>query len=154
MTNNDVLRRFRYALDIKDSVMIEIFNLAGDNVERGLLLNLLKKEDEQGFIDCSDKILTNFFNGFIIYKRGEKEDKTGKPRPVESLLNNNLILKKIRIALELREGDIIEILNAADVKVSGSELTALFRRREHRNYKPCGDQFLRNFLTGLTKKYR
>jgi uncharacterized protein YehS (DUF1456 family) len=65
------------------------------------------------------------------------------------MLTNNDILKKLRVALSLRDEDIIEILKLADFEVSKSELTALFRKEDHPNYKPCGDQLLRNFLNGL-----
>ena len=65
------------------------------------------------------------------------------------MLTNNDILKKLRVALSLKDEEIIEICKKADFDVSKSELSALFRREEHPNYKPCGDQFLRNFLNGL-----
>ena len=65
------------------------------------------------------------------------------------MLTNNDILKKLRVALQLKDEEIIEICKKADFDVSKSELSALFRREEHPNYKPCGDQFLRNFLNGL-----
>ncbi len=64
-------------------------------------------------------------------------------------MTNNDILKKLRIALKLRDEDIIEILMLVDFKVSRSELSALFRSEDHPNFKECGDQLLRNFLNGL-----
>jgi len=63
-------------------------------------------------------------------------------------MTNNDILKKLRVALELKESDIIEILQLADFEISKSELSALFRKEDHRNYKECGDQVLRRFLNG------
>ena len=65
------------------------------------------------------------------------------------MLSNNDILKKLRIALELKDDDIIHILKLADFPISKSELSALFRREDHPNYVACGDQLLRNFLQGL-----
>lgn len=65
------------------------------------------------------------------------------------MLTNNDILKKIRVALELKDEDIIHILKLSDFEVSKSELNALFRKPDHPNYKQCGDQLLRNFLNGL-----
>jgi uncharacterized protein YehS (DUF1456 family) len=65
------------------------------------------------------------------------------------MLTNNDILKKLRIALELKDEDIIHILKLADFTVSKSELSALFRKDDHPNYVACGDQLLRNFLQGL-----
>jgi len=64
-------------------------------------------------------------------------------------MTNNDILKKLRVALKLRDEDIIEILKLVDFEVSKSELSALFRAEDHPNYKECGDQLLRNFLNGL-----
>ena len=64
-------------------------------------------------------------------------------------MTNNDILKKLRVALHLRNDEIIEILQLVDFKVSVSELGALFRKEDHPNYKDCGDQLLRNFLNGL-----
>ena len=64
-------------------------------------------------------------------------------------MTNNDILKKLRIALQLRNTDIIEILKLVDFKVTESELGAIFRAEVHPNYKPCGNQLLRNFLNGL-----
>lgn len=64
-------------------------------------------------------------------------------------MTNNDILKKLRVALHLRNDEIIEILKLVDFKVTASELGALFRKEDHPNYKDCGDQLLRNFLNGL-----
>jgi uncharacterized protein YehS (DUF1456 family) len=71
-----------------------------------------------------------------------------------ALMTNNDILKKLRIALELKDTDIIDILKLADFEITKSELSALFRNPDHRNYKECGDQILRNFLNGLIIRNR
>ena len=65
------------------------------------------------------------------------------------MLTNNDILKKLRVALELKDDDILKILKLVDYEVSKSELNAIFRKEDHTNYMPCGDQLLRNFLNGL-----
>ncbi len=65
------------------------------------------------------------------------------------MLTNNDILKKIRVALELKDEDVVKILKLADFDITKSELNALYRNPEHPNYKECGDQLLRNFLNGL-----
>jgi hypothetical protein len=64
-------------------------------------------------------------------------------------MSNNDILKKIRVALQLRNTDIIHILSLVDFRITESELGAIFRKEDHPNFKPCGDQILRNFLNGL-----
>lgn len=154
MTNNDILRRLRYTLNINDSTMIEIFKLADHEIEQSNLTGLLKKEDEEGFVNCSDDVLGYFLDGLILHKRGRKEIKPGETRKSDLRLTNNTILKKLRIALELKEDDMLGILKLADVDISKSELTALFRKEGHKNYKECGDQFLRKFLKGLSIRYR
>ena len=65
------------------------------------------------------------------------------------MLTNNDIFKKLRVALELRDDDIIQILKLVNFDISKTELSAIFRSEDHPNYKPCGDQLLRNFLNGL-----
>ena len=154
MTNNDILRQLRYALNINDSTMIEIFKLADHEIEQSNLTGLLKKEDEEGFVNCSDNVLGYFLDGLILHKRGRKEIKPGETRKSDSRLTNNTILKKLRIALELKEDNMLGILKLADVDISKSQLTALFRKEGHKNYKECGEQFLRKFLKGLSIRYR
>ena len=154
MTNNDILRQLQYALNINDSIMIEIFKLADHEIKQTHLTDLLKKEDDEGFVHCSTNVLRYFLDGLILHKRGRKEIKPGEKREPAPRLSNNTILKKLRIALELKEDDMLGILKLANVDISKSELTALFRRQGHRNYKECGDQFLRKFLKGLSIRYR
>ncbi|MGE4267916.1 MAG: DUF1456 family protein [Deferribacterales bacterium] len=67
---------------------------------------------------------------------------------------NNDIVKKLRVALELKDTDIIEIFEMGGAKVTKSEVSAYFRRPDHRNFQSLGDQHMRKFLNGLTKKYR
>ncbi len=64
-------------------------------------------------------------------------------------LTNNDIFKKLRVALKLRDDDIVKICALVDFKVSKSELGAFFRNEDHPKYMECGDQILRNFLNGL-----
>lgn len=151
MTNNDLLRRLRYALDLNGVIMTDIFALAGYEIGPAEALKFLKKEDEQGFVACDDMLMNAFLDGLISYRRGSKEQPSQlAARPAESALNNNLILRKLRIALELNDEAMLEILKLAGVAISKSQLSAMFRAVDHRNYKQCGDQFLRNFIRGLT----
>jgi uncharacterized protein YehS (DUF1456 family) len=152
MTYNDIVRRLRYALNINDRIMMDIFMLGGHPLDLPGLKDLLKKEGEQGHAICSDEVLGSFLDGFIIYKRGRREG--GPLKPSEGQLTNNGILRKIRIALELKEDDMLGILKLANITLSRSELSAFFRDKEHKNYKACGDQVLRNFLQGLAVRYR
>jgi len=94
----------------------------------------------------------DFLDGLIIHRRGKQ--KGHKPRPVEIPVTNNTVLKKLRVAFKLREDDIIEILKSTGFSVSTTELSALFRSEDHRNFMRCGDQLLRYFLKGLSEKYK
>jgi uncharacterized protein YehS (DUF1456 family) len=154
MTNNDILRQLRYALNINDSAMIEIFKLADHEIGQSSVTDLLKEEDEEGFALCSDDVLKYFLDGLILYKRGRREMRSGETRKPDSRMTNNAILKKIRIALELKEDDMHFKTGQHNIDISKHELTALFRKEGHRNYKECGDQFLRKFLKGLSIRYR
>ncbi len=154
MNNNDILRRLRYALDFSNPVMIDIFKQSGCSMEQPTLIKLLKKEEEDEFIACSNPLMSLFLDGLIIHKRGRRESDAGLPPKPDASLNNNAILKKLRIALDLKEDDMIAVMALAGVKISKSELSALFRTKGHKHYKECGDQFLRNFLQGLTTRNR
>lgn len=154
MNNNDILRRLRYALDISNPVMIDIFQLSGCTIEQSTLIKLLKKEEEEEFISCSNPLLSFFLDGLIIHKRGRRESDAGQAPKPDASLNNNAILKKLRIALDLKEDDMLAIMGLAGVKISKAELSALFRNKDHKHFKECGDQFLRNFLQGLTIRNR
>ncbi len=154
MTNNDVLRGVRYALALPTAAMAEIFTLSGHPVAPDKILNLLKKEEEEGFLPCADALMEDFLSGLIVYKRGRQEGRPKQSTQAAEPLTNNSILKKLRIALILQEGDMLTILQQAGNPVSKSELSALFRKAGHKNYKECGDQFLRNFLKGMALRYR
>jgi len=154
VTNNDILRRFRYALDISNPKMLEAFLSAGHEIDQTELLALLKKEGEEGFMDCSNSLLEGFFDGFITVRRGKQEGVSPKPASAGKERINNIILRKMRIALEMKDEDMLAVMGLAGVSVTKSELGALFRNKEHKNYKECGDQFLRSFLNGLTYRYR
>lgn len=152
MTNNDVLRSFRYALELDNATLVEYFALADVEVPLSYLASLQKKDDEQGFEPMSDELLERLLDGFIAKHRGHREP-TSEPQPPEAL-SNNRILRALKIALTLKDTDLVTIMELAGTLVTKSELNALFRRQDHRNYQPCGDQFLRTFLRGLALYHR
>lgn len=172
MDNNDLLIRLRYALDIKNKDMVDIFKLGGIDLNKEEVLKVLTKtpesdededdsiwidhEDHDDYIKAEDSLFESFLNGFIIFKRGRQEPKPGQPE-VQSLTNersNNLLLKKVKIALQLNSEDMLEVWDLAGVTVTKGELGALLRKVGHKNYQECGDRYARNFLKGLAIKYR
>ncbi len=151
MTKNDILRRIRYTFDFGDEKMITIFALANHKVTRAEISDWMKREEDPAYKVLYDDELAVFLNGLIIQMRGRKEGPIPKP---EQKLTNNVILKKLQIALNLKGEEVLEVLELADLKVSKYELSAFFRKPEHKHYRPLRDQILRNFLNGMQIKYR
>lgn len=152
MKNNDILRRLRYALDISDVKMVEIFAKSDYKTSTEQIKNMLKKEDDEDFFNINDRIMTLFLDGFVIFKRGTNSN--DKEIKKEKRLTNNDILKKIKIALSLRSEDILELMELAQSPISKSELGAVLQKKDHKNYKECGDKYIKKLLEGLTIKTR
>lgn len=151
VNNNDVLRRIRYTFDYSDPKMVEIFAQADLEVTREQVAGWLKKDDDAAFLECDDATLAAFLNGLINDRRGKREG--GQPEP-EQRLTNNIIFTKLKIALDMKAEDILALLDKTDMRISKHELSAFFRKPEHKNYRACKDQILRNFLTGVQLKFR
>jgi uncharacterized protein YehS (DUF1456 family) len=154
MINNDVLRSIRYMLDLSDDKVVEIARLANPDlaIAKEDVQAFLKKEEDEDYLACSDRVLAHFLDGLVIHRRGRSE---GLPqRPVEKRITNNVVLKKLRVAFELKDLDMHQAFEAAGFPVSRPELSALFRQPGHKNFRLCGDQLLRNFLKGLTLRVR
>ncbi|MGY3038611.1 uncharacterized protein YehS (DUF1456 family) [Rhodanobacter sp. TND4EL1] len=154
MINNDVLRSIRYMLDLSDGKVVELVHLADANepVTKDDVQAFLKKDGEPGYAECSNQTLALFLDGLVFQRRGKDESRA--PRPPEKRVTNNVVLKKLRVAFELKDVDMHEVLAAAGLPISKPELSALFRQPGHKNFKLCGDQLLRNFLKGLTMRVR
>jgi len=151
VTNNDILRRIRYTFALNDTKMINIFALADLEVTREQISDWLKKDDDPAFEAISDVLFATFLNGLINQNRGKKEGVQPEP---EKKLNNNIILRKLKISLDLKNEDVIELMQLAEFELSKHELSALFRKQGHKHYRECKDQILRNFLKGMQLKYR
>jgi uncharacterized protein YehS (DUF1456 family) len=154
MIHNDVLRRLRFALRINDTSAIKLFKIVDYDMDPKYLANIMKKEEEPGYLPCRDKLLAFFLDALIIQNRGKREGVVYQPPRSGHRLTNNEILRKIRIAMSYQDSDIIALLRLVDFPIGKTELSALFRRPEHRNYKECGDQLLRNLLNGMVAKLR
>ena len=146
MVNNDILRRLRYTFSFNDRQMIAVFAEADECVTREQISAWLKRDDDSAFERLDDVQLATFLNGLIIQHRGKRD---GPMAAAERQLNNNIILRKLKIALNLEDTDILNLLLRADFPISKPELSAFFRKPGHKNYRECKDQILRNFLKGL-----
>ncbi|MGS2743821.1 DUF1456 family protein [Halomonas sp. LS-001] len=151
MTNNDIFRRIRYTFDLKDNTIVKIFELAEVNVTQAQVTAWLKKDEDDDFVSMKNKELASFLNGFISFKRGKREG----PQPApEAQLNNNMVFQKLRIALNLKADDVLEVFELVGLPLSHHELSAFFRKPSHKNYRECKDQMLRNFLLGIQRQLR
>jgi uncharacterized protein YehS (DUF1456 family) len=147
MTHNDVLRSVRFLLNVTDAKLADIIRLGGGVATPADIAAFLKKEEEPGYVECGQPVMAHFLNGVVIYKRGKDESRP--PPPIEIPVTNNTILKRLRVAFELKDSDITALIEKSGLRVTKAELGSFFRRPDHRNYRDCGDQFLRNLLKGL-----
>lgn len=154
MINNDVLRSVRFMLNVDDTKLTAIIKLGGGGeVTRPQVTAFLKKEDEPGFVPCENQVMAQFLDGLVFHRRGAPPP-SARPRPPEKVVTNNTVLKKLRVAFELEDRDVLALMASTGFRVSKPELSALFRTSTHPNFRPCGDQFLRNFLKALTERVR
>lgn len=144
MSTNDALRTLRYILNVPDKVMCEIAELGGIKISLNDMASYLAKEDEPSFVKCPDRQASHFLNGLVIFKRGA--DPTRPPAPLDLPVDNNVILKKVRVAFQLTDEDIVNRLEKEGLLIRKSEFTAFFRKKDHPKYRPVGDQILRYLL--------
>jgi len=152
--NNDILRSIRYMLDLSDARVVEIIRLADPAfpIEKTDIQAFLKRDEDDGYLECNDAVLAHFLDGLIVHHRG-RDDRLPL-RSVEKRVTNNVVLKKLRVTFELKDVDMHQAFADAGFPISKPELSALFRQPDHKNFRPCGDQLLRNFLKGLTLRMR
>jgi uncharacterized protein YehS (DUF1456 family) len=151
LTNNDIFRRIRYTFDLKDNTIVDIFALAEVPVTQPQVTAWLKKDDDDAFVTMRNKELAAFLNGFISFKRGKREGPQPEP---EAQLNNNMVFQKLRIALNMKADDVLDVFELVGLPLSHHELSAFFRKPSHKNYRECKDQMLRNFLLGIQRQLR
>lgn len=152
MAPSDVLRSLRYMLEINNNKVAEICGLVGCLVTSDEIHEFLRNEEDPEFVQCPDDVLALFLDGVIAFKRG-KDDSRPAP-PLELPVTNNLVMKKLRVAFQLREEDMLEVIQSSGFKFSKGELSAILRKKGHPNYRECGDQALRHFLKGLTQRVK
>ncbi len=152
MTNNNVMRSLRYMLEINNQKIVEICKLGGADVSKKEIHAFMLNEEDPEYLKCGDEILAHFLDGVIVLKRGRDEARS--PAPIELPMSNNLVLKKLKVAFELKEEELLALITGSGFVFGKAELSSFLRKRDHRNYRPCGDQVLRYFLKGLTLKLR
>ena len=148
---NEILYRIQKALSLTTEDILQAYLLEDYKMNASHLEALLKRHQDKEFVQASYEELGIFLDGLVSLKRGSSPKKTNEDEAVE--LTNNLILKKLRIALELKEAETEIIFGLADVKLSKQQLSSLFRKEGHKNFKPCSDELLMAFLEGLDEFY-
>ncbi len=151
MNNNDIIRRVRYILDLRDNQITKIFKHVETDVTEKQVNLWLKREEDEGYVELPDELLIDFLDALIIEKRGRKD---GPSVRFKQTLDNNLILMKLKIAFHLKAEDALAIMELAEFKISKHEFSALFRKKDHKHYRVCKNQLLRKFMKGLQIKHR
>jgi uncharacterized protein YehS (DUF1456 family) len=149
MDNNELLRSIRDALELDEATMIGIFKEAGREVGQSAIAAFLKTEEEDNYLPCANPIMAFFLDGLIVHNRGKKEGSAPSAAKPVVKLSNNTILKKLRIALDLKEEEMVGIFKMGGVAMTAHDITALFRKEGHKHYKECDDQLLRSFMKGV-----
>ncbi|SFC01900.1 DUF1456 family protein [Pseudoalteromonas denitrificans] len=147
MTNNDLLYKIHTIFDHSTDDMIKIFKLAEKTVTSEQVGSWVLKVDDEGCVTCDDENLESFLNGYIVHKRGPSDK--GLPG-LSKKLNNNIILNKLKIALNLKAEDLIKHFQLAGLTLSKHEISAFFRKPGNKHYKACTDQTLECFMKGVT----
>ena len=150
MTNNDVLRSLQQVLGVNEATLTDIFKLSRHPIEQSTVASFLKDASDTAYAECNDSVLTLFLDGLITYRRGSSPQNPPDTRKTIPPLTNNSIFKKLRIAFDLKEEDLLELMSLANYEVSKNELSAIFRKPGHKHYRSCSDDFLMGFLVGLT----
>ena len=150
ISTNEILYRIQKALNLSINEMLEIYKLESYKMSETHLDSLLKRRQEKGFMLCSYEELGVFLDGLVTFKRGPSPKKSND-EVVE--LTNNLILKKLRIALELKEDETEIIFGLADIELTKQQLASLFRKENHKNFKPCSAELFMAFIEGLDEFY-
>ena len=151
MINNDILRRISTILNFNDEKIQAVFALNQCEINAEQMVNFFKEKDDPTYKELLDIELASFLNGLIVDKRGPKE---GPPHQAESVLSNNAIFNKLKIALNLKADDVIAILELAELSLTTFELSAYFRNANNKHYNECSDQVLSSFIKGLKIKFQ
>jgi len=145
LRTNKILQRIAKALYFNVNDIVHIYELEEFPKSKDEIRALLQDEHSKKFKEASYEDLGIFLDGLVSKKRG----KLDKANEEEQALSNNLILKKLRVALNLKSHEMVMIFALVDIEISPSQINAFFRKEGHKNYRPCSDKMLFDFLDGL-----
>jgi len=135
---------------LDDNDALKLIRLGGNSAALEDIVSWRLKEGEADYVACPDAGLAALLAGLILKRRGPPPE--GANFDQVRRLDNNVLLKQLRIALSLRSEEVHSLIQEGGGKVAASEVTAFFRKPDHRNYRTCGDQVMRWFLNGLALK--
>lgn len=142
MTNNEILRQIQITFNLSTSDIIDIFSTTTQGITLAQV-ELWLSQPNATFVDVD---LASFLNGLINLKRGQREVE----QPVaETKLTNNMILMKLRIAVDMKTEAMLNSFEKVVCELSKHELGSLFRKPDNKHFRACSDDMLRNFLLAL-----
>jgi uncharacterized protein YehS (DUF1456 family) len=151
MTTNDTLHRIRTALRLDDATLITIFASEDFAITAEHLRAITARQESKSAEVCTHEELGIFLDGLIRFKRGTITNPPADDAEIE--LTNNLILKKLRIALRLKDPEVLIVFGLAEREISISQIKDLFRNPAHPRFRLCSDALLNDFLIGLDEFY-
>ena len=151
MQINDILFKLKKALSLTPKEMIKAYALANYEMTQERLESILKRRQDKGYSEATYEELGVFLDGLVLLKRGASDKVATDDESVS--LSNNLILKKVRVAMELREPELVILFALAEQELSKRQIGALFRKEGTKNFKSCSDELLMAFLEGLDEFY-
>jgi len=161
MNNNDIVRRIRFIFNIKNEDMRRIFELGDLPINGDRYRAIMTKQPIEAPRDeyLKRTELERFMNGLIISQRGIKKDADGQIIAPDFSMQrdndiNNVVIKKLKIAMTYTNEDLMAFWEAADFTVSKGEVGAMLRRKGHPKYLVAGDQFMRKLLAGMAATFR
>ncbi len=151
MQINDILFKLKKALSLSQEDIIKAYALADYEMTKERLESILKRRQDRGYQEATYEELGVFLDGLVLLKRGSSDKVANENEPIA--LTNNLILKKVRVAMELKEPELLILFALAEVELSKRQIGALFRKEGTKNFKACSDEVLMAFLEGLDEFY-
>ena len=151
MQINDILFKLKKALQLDMETMIKAYALADYEMSKERLESILKRRQDKGYEEATYEELGIFLDGLVLLKRGSSDKVASDDDAVA--LTNNLILKKVRVAMELKEPELLIIFGLAGLDLTKRQIGSLFRKEGTKNFKACSDELLMVFLEGLDEFY-
>ena len=136
---------------MSNSELIEAYSLVDYSMKNERLENILKRRQDQGYEEANYEELGIFLDGLVLLKRGASDRVSTIEEAVA--LSNNLIMKKLRVALELKEAELVIVFALAEITLTKRQIGALFRKEGTKNFKYASDELLMAFIEGLDEFY-